>query len=281
MITTKYVPASGSAEIYENGRWWTDDDHLGIAKTRVLDVDTSWKITASVAAFIVPALTLLIPGGLGFIIFMICMSAYFWAMKMVWMRIDFKPVIAAPKGITDEVEEVAKVYRQMLKVRSMLPEGAGMRERIDEYGRIAYLCLLECQRLPQMSGKYDAFYAVQNELQTKLRNLADAGTSLVNLIATRRAENTITNIEHLGINEYIEHVSLETMAYRSLGAGTPSEPVDLGTPDVYEPGEPVKAKPFVERARKQRTALDDARATFKDGAIAAASVPPHLMKKKR
>lgn len=134
--------------------------------------------------------------------------------------VPISAVRAGRRGFNDEFIEIVSTHKRLLAMRSLLPEGAGIRARVDEYGRLAYNLFSECNRLPShVSARGKEFYRLQNEIQVEAQRLIDSGNELVDLIASRRAENTLESVKMLGIKEYAEQVSIETMAHRALQAG--------------------------------------------------------------
>lgn len=126
---------------------------------------------------------------------------------------------AAPRGLTDEIDEIVHTYKRMLELKHLAPEGTGVRERINEYGRLAYLFIGECAKLPIVDASRSEFYRLQNEIQQEAKKLIEAGNNIISLVTNQRAENTLNSVRFIGIDEYAEQISIQTMAHRALSSG--------------------------------------------------------------
>lgn len=232
MIKTTYKPTTGTADGY-----WTYDtirqrekNVPGIARVRQIELPAAYKVMVVLALMTVVTFVIALrnwlwdpTGATGVVVTVVqSLIAGFVISGSVFVLMNGLPekkAIAAPRGMTDEISAIVKNYRKLLSLRQLMPEGAGIRERVDEYGRLAFNLLGECARLPDMDGSHSHFFQVQNQIQIEAKRLADSGRDLIGLISSRRAENTLESVKTLGIQEYAEHVSIETMAHRALSAG--------------------------------------------------------------
>lgn len=229
MIKTTYTPALEKPPIIGGGGIYDFFPRYneGIAKRQVLDIDKPYKVTLTilaavpflVLAVIFSALLPTVPTIALNVIGVACFAGF--VRPLIWTCLKQEvAAVPASRGLHDEVSKIVQTYNSLLRVREFMPEGIGSRERIDDFGRMAFKLFQECERLPKgMDGSNKNFYRVQNEIQQQMQNLINSGRELTDLVASRRAENTLESIKTLGISQYAEHVSLETMAFRALTMG--------------------------------------------------------------
>lgn len=198
----------------------------GMVKVRILDVERPVKVTATIINFLVHfvLLILIAASPVGVLIASVAAAALtttsLFVLHGIWRYVNADFVLPESRGIDDEIKGVRETYERLCDMRSMMPEGSGWIERIDEYGRIAYQMFVEIDRLPRdLSARQATAYKVKNEIQVEMQKLINTGNELIDLIATQRTENTKQAISHLGIDAYAEHVSVATAAHRALSSG--------------------------------------------------------------
>lgn len=159
-------------------------------------------------------------------------------------------VIPKVRGLKDEVKGIVKTMERLQTTKTMLPEGSGFQNRIDEYCRLSYVLLCEVDRLPaSVSGRDPHSHAILNEIRTKMTALSESGQELESLIHYKRSENTLASIEVLGIDQYTDAISIETATHRALGTGTSDDALDELREELSDtPGISVK-KPIPPRPR--------------------------------
>ena len=237
--TTYYAPLEYSSSDFPHRH-----NQCTVARYHKLEVSPQTKVVAAIACTVFAAVLLTVLSSINLILGLVMLPVLIAGAGAAYTGLfaHYRREAPAPLGtrLDDEVKDIVDTYRRMIRVRDMSPEGSGYHQRIDEYGKLAFDLFSEVERLPRMTGHDQSFHRVLNEIQTRMKALVDAGDNLVDLIGTRRAENTLASIQHIGVDEYADAVSLETMAFRALNAGddepTPKEPtpkkIQVGGLDV-------------------------------------------------
>lgn len=130
------------------------------------------------------------------------------------------------RGLNDELDSLHHHSKTLRELKTLIPEGSGMVDKIDEYNHLTCQIYDAVEQLPDAEGRHNNAYRAKDDIRTQMLTLASSGRELADLIATQRTENTVQTISHIGIDLYAENVSLATAAYRALGTG--EEPVENG-----------------------------------------------------
>jgi hypothetical protein len=202
-----------------------------VARVKTLDYSFPTKVTASTVVVVSGILALTVAWGIHFLVGIICALVLVIPLGLAWQKLwaywDRELPDALNRRLDDEVKALTKTNTELQRMRALLPEGGGYDVRITEFGRLSHRLLQEVERLPRLGGESKHYFQIVNEVQTKIKSLVDSGQDLIDLIGTKRAENTLESIRYLGIDEYTDHISVEMASRRTRGVAwpAPSRPV--------------------------------------------------------